>query len=178
MSSDIISEISGIDSKLRRSAAVAAFEIQNTGSELYNIIFDTGLRSKSFLAARCTEACARAASKDPGLAKARAKQTITAVLNNPEPDVRYYLAVIMINIEVPVKQAKKCALMIHKWMKEENGRGAKAAFLEAIAYLSVIDGSIGPLANDILNEALNSPVPSYAARARQVITRMKKKNSI
>ncbi len=170
----IIRDLSGLDPKFRQSSKFAAEEIIRGGIDLYDIVFNAAISGDGYDAARCAEACARAAAIKPEIAENSVKKLMAAILKGQDGEIRYYLSVILIYVNVPKKQAKKCAVMLAEWIKEETGRGARAAFLEAIAYLSFIDPELKPLASTLLGEALKSPIPSYAARARQIIMRMGK----
>jgi hypothetical protein len=167
----LINDLSGLDPKLRQSSKLAAGEIVRGGAELYDIVFKAAISGTGYDAARCAEACARAAAINPEIAKKSAKKLASSIIRGKDGEIRYYLSVILIYVDVAEKQAKKCAFMIATWLKEETGRGARAAFLETIAYLSFIDPELKPLASTLLGDALKSPIPSYAARARQIMMR-------
>ena len=170
---DIITEISGVDSRRSISAKSAAEEILRAGPPLFDIVLDTALTSKGRLAGRCAEACARASVKDGGLADKRAGKIIRAVLNNPDGRIRYFLAVMLLSVKTGEKEGYKCAGIIYEWLKREQSRGAKACFLEAIVKLASYSKKVRPMAERLMDEALKSPVASYSARARQIIKRKK-----
>ena len=171
----LIRDLSGMDPKFRQSSKFAAFEIVNGGPGLFDIVLRSALSGGGYEAERCAEACARAAVIKPELAENVSKKIIDSVLLGQSGPIRYYLSVMLINVKVPEAKAGKCARVISGWLKKETGRGAKAAFLEAIAYLAAMDTKLRPFAVKYLNEALKSDVPSYSARARQIIMRMGKK---
>jgi hypothetical protein len=168
---DIITEISGVDSGRRISAKPAAAEILLEGQPLFDIVLETALNSKGYLAERCAEACARASVKNGGMAGKRKGKIIRAVLKNPDGRIRYFLAVMLLSVKTGEKDGFKCARIINEWLKGEESRGAKACFLEAIAKLAAGSKKARPMAERLMDEALKSPVASYSARARQIIKR-------
>jgi hypothetical protein len=168
---DIITEISGMDSRRRISAKSAASEIVRAGQPLFDIVFDTAVNSHGHLPERCAEACARAALANSCFAEKRAGEIVVAILKKPEGRIRYFLAVLAGRLAPCEKDAYKCAHIINEWLHGEKSRGAKAAFLEAIAGLYRYSKRLEPMAEKLINEALQSPVPSYSARARQIIKR-------
>jgi len=174
---DIITEISGIDSKSRRSAKKAAVEIIRQGSFLYDMIFDKAIGTSGVTAERCAESCARAAVLQPGLTKNKSKPLVRAILANPKGNMRYSLSAILIHTKVSKNDAEKCSAVIKKWLDEEEGRGARACFLETIYALSYASKKIKPLAEELVSEALKSPITSYSARARQIVMRTAKETS-
>ncbi len=166
---DIITELSGIDSKYRRSAKAAAAEILHQGETLYNMVLDRALSSSGPLADRCAEACSRAARKNPSLAEANMAKIISAIKAKSGKRIRYFLAEALIYMKPSKKQARDCAGIIKDWLEQETGKGPRAAYLEAIAAMAVIEPKLHDMADCLLNEALSSSVASYAARARQIL---------
>jgi hypothetical protein len=171
---DIIEEISGISSHSRHSAKLAAQEIANQGQELYDIVFERALLFEGVLSERCAEACARAAAIYPALTQNKADKLTDAITNNPSGNIRYFLSAILAHTNVDKNAAKRNVHVIKKWLDEEKGLGARACYLEAIAKLSTVNPKLKPLAQSLLNEALKSPVPSYSARARVIISGKRK----
>ena len=170
---DIITEISGVDSRRSASAKPAAAEILRAGQPLFDIVLDTSFNSDGYLSERCAESCARASIADGSLADKRSDNIIRAVLKNPDGRIRYFLAVMLLSVKAGEKEAYKCACIINEWLKCEESRGAKACFLEAIVKLASCSKKVSPLAEKLMDEALKSPVASYSARARQIIKRKK-----
>ncbi len=171
---DLITELSGIDSKHRISVKKAAAEIVFQGAGLYDLVFERALSAEGVLAERCAESCARAAREIPSLAQKHKNELVTAIRKNPKGNMRYFLASILINVNPGKKQAKDCARIIHKWLNDEVGKGAKACFLEAIVSLSRNNPDVLPLARKLIAEALKSDVASYSARARVVMGKGRK----
>ena len=167
----IIKDLSGMDPKFRQSSKYAAMEIKAGGRELYELIFNASLNSTGNGAQRCAEACARAAEMDPSIAEGTGGKVVSAILKNTEGGLRYFLCVQLLYVKIPKAAAQKCAKVIVKWIKKETGKGPKAAFLEAIAHMAGDEPKLEPLAVKLLDEALLSDVPSYSARARQIIMR-------
>jgi|GEM_PF-1531296 hypothetical protein len=168
---DIITEISGIDSRRRISAKPVASEIIRAGQPLFDIVFDTAMNSYGHMPERCAEACARAALANHCFAEKRSGAIVAAILKKPGGRIRYFLAVLAGRLSPCEKDAYKCAHIINEWLHGEKSRGAKAAFLEAIASLSRYSKRLAPMAEKLINEALRSPTASYSARARQIIKR-------
>jgi hypothetical protein len=197
---DIITELSGMDSRHRISSKYAARELIHSGQFLFNIVLDKALNkplpNQSFhsgsghvrsgsgqasdnnnelLRIRCAEACARAAEENPALAGKRSKSIISFILKNPEGDLRYFFASMLRFVKIPKIQSSKCAGMLEKWIDEETGKSPRACYLEAISALAEGNPALVPLASRLLEKALNSPVASFSARARQIVMRLKKK---
>lgn len=175
---DIITEISGIDSRRSISAKPAAAEIVRAGQPLFDIILGTALSSVGYLSERCAEACARASAADKNLAAKRGPTITGAILKNPEGRIRYFLAVMLLTVKTGEKTGHKCAMMLNEWLKNEQSRGAKACFLEAIVKLAADSEKVRPLAEKLMDNALKSPVSSYSARARQIIKRKQRVSDV
>lgn len=170
---DIITELSGMDSKYRISSKFAAAEIVRSGQFLFDIVFEKSLAGGK-LGERCAEACARAAREKPEFAQKRAKEIINTILKEPEGNLKYFLCDALINIRVPKAKSIKCAKVIRQWLASEKTKGPKACYLEAIASLAARNPAVVPIADELIEEALKSPVPSYSARARLIVVRLKK----
>lgn len=175
---DIITEICGVDSRRRISAKPAAAEIVRAGQPLFDIILGTAFSSRGYLSERCAEACARASVAEKNLAANRGRTITGAILKNPEGRMRYFLAVMLLTVKTGEKTGHKCAMILNEWLKNEQSRGAKACFLEAIVKLASESKKAGPLAEKLMDEALNSPVASYSARARQIIKRKQRVSDV
>jgi len=175
---DIITEISGVDSRRSMSAKPAAAEIVRAGQPMFDIILGTALSSGGYLSERCAEACARASAADKNLAANRGPAITGAILKNPEGRIRYFLAAMLLAVKTGEKNGRKCAMIINGWLKNERSRGAKACFLEAIVKLAADSKKVRPLAEKLMDEALNSPVSSYSARARQIIKRKQRSSAV
>jgi hypothetical protein len=174
---DIITELSGVDSRHRISSKYAAMEILHEGQFLFDVVLDRALHGSGSLAVRCAEACSRAARKNPGLAEKRSKDIISYVLKKPEGDMRYFSAAMLTCVKIPKKQSLKCAALLEKWLFVEKEKGPRACYLETIAALARSNAALWPLASSLIEEALKSPVPSYSARARIIVMKMKKMKS-
>jgi hypothetical protein len=168
---DIISELSGIDSKHRISSKYAAKEILHQGQSLFDFVLDKALWGNGNVAVRCAEACERAARENPALAAKRSKDIISFVMKNPSGNLRYFTAAMLKYAKIPKKQSEKCASMLEKWLCEEKGKGPRACYLETIASLAENNEALVPLASRAIEEALKSPVASFSARARQIVLR-------
>ena len=173
----LIFDLSGMDPKFRQSSKFAALEIANAGAGLFEVVFKAAMSGKGNDAERCAEACARAAGLNPMLAENASSRIIDSLLKCQNSRLKYFLSVMLINVKVPKAKAAKCAAVILKWLKAETGKGPKAAFLEAIAYLALTDEKLKPLASRMLDDALKSPVASYSARARQIIMYGKRRSN-
>jgi hypothetical protein len=158
-----------MDAKFRQSAKQAAAEIARMGPALFAAVLDAALHSKGILSLRCAEACARSLKLEPSLSKDRSSDIISAVLGGPRGEIRYFLSAMLIHTTVTGPAALKCAMTIRRWSNEPASRGAKASYLEAIAHLSSGNKKVKPIAAGMLNAALKSTIPSYSARARQII---------
>ncbi len=172
---DIITELSGIDSKFRMSAKYAGSEIAHSGQMLFDAVLEKALLSSGLAAERCAEACARAARKNPLLVKERQDKIIAAIKNNTYKRIRYFLADMLIYVKPSRKDARECAAIMNKWLEKEEGRGPRAAYLEGITAMADIEPKLRGMAAKLLETALKSPVPSYSARARQIIAGKKRK---
>lgn len=166
---DIIEELSGIKSKFRQSAPYAAKEIIHAGQPLFDLVFDKALLSEGVLSLRCIEACERAAREKPEFIAKRKKELLKAFFSGPDKEHRYFQAGLIRHANLTKAEADKCAPVLYEWLKEEKVKGPKAAFLEAIIRLAVINPALKGKAAVYINEALSSKVPSYAARARVVL---------
>jgi hypothetical protein len=171
---DIISELAGMDSRYRISAKFAAREVVRQGQELFDLLLDRAMAGAGLLAERCAEACSRAARENPGLAEARQEDIVKSLLSVPEPRMRLFYCDMLLRLKVKKAQAKKIAALCTGWLSDEEEKGLKVIYLEAIASLARHETSLRPLAEALLEKALKSPVPSYSARARQIIMRAKK----
>jgi len=171
---DIIAELSGMDSSHRISSKYAAREILHSGQFLFDVVLDKALTGTDNAAVRCAKACARAAEENPDFAAKRSKNIISFILKKPSGGLRYFTASMLRHVKVSIHQSAKCAVLLEKWLSEEKGKGPRACYLEAVSSLAENNASLKPLAERLLNEALQSPVPSFSARARQIVLRMLK----
>ena len=171
---DIITELSGMDSRHRISSKYAAREILHSGQFLFDVVLDRALTGTGNVAVRCAEACARAAAENPELAGKRSQNIISFILKNPTGDLRYFTASMLRHVKVSKHQSVKCAVLLEKWLSEEKGKGPRACYLEAVSSLANNNASLKPLAKRLLDEALKSPVPSFSARARQIVMKIRK----
>lgn len=166
---DIIEELSGLASKYRQSAPYAAREIIHAGQPLFDLVFDKALAGGGVLSLRCIEACERAAREKPEFIAKRKKELLKAFFSPPDKEYRFFLAGLIRHAGLTKSETQKCAPVLYEWLKEEKVKGPKAAFLEAIIRLAVIDPALKGKAAVYINEALSSKVPSYSARARVVL---------
>lgn len=173
---DIIAELSGVDSRHRISSKYAAREILVSGQFLFDVVLDKSISEKGNLAVRCAEACAIAADKQPGFAAANSEKIVTFILGKPCKELRYFFSYLLIHAKVAKKDSVKCAKLLKKWINDETGKGPRACYMEAISSLAEGNSALAHLASKLLEEALHSPVPSYSARARQIVMRLKKKS--
>jgi hypothetical protein len=74
-------------------------------------------------------------------------------------------------VKVTKPQSVKCAVLLEKWIDGETGKGPRACYLEAVSALAERNPALAPLASKLIEKALNSPVASFSARARQIVMR-------
>lgn len=168
---DIITKLAGISSELKRSSRGAADAIVKKGPLCFRSVLDTALSTRGTLSMRCAEACSRAVRRKPAFAASNKAKIIHAIKQDKNHEVRYYFTDMLLRLRPGRKEAMDCALMIQKWLDDEIKKGPRAAYLEAIVAMSSIEPRLGDLADRLLDEAFQSSVPSYAARARQILKR-------
>lgn len=168
---DIITRLAKISSEHARSSKGASLAIVSKGQSCFNAVWSTALDTKGLLSRRCAEACARAARIKPEYAQANSRKIIELIANNSRPEIGYYLVDMLLGLQPDKPGALECGRVIHQWLKSEKGLGPRAAYLEAIVALSQIEPKLEVLADGLLDEALASSIPSYSARARQIIKR-------
>lgn len=118
---------------------------------------------------RAADALERLSRNEPALLDPLSDDLLAVGERTEQAEVRWNLARLLPRLSLSTAQRTEAAELLADWFADESSRMVRACALQAVVDLAESDGSLRAAAAEMLGEAMRSPVPSLAARARRIL---------
>lgn len=168
---DFVKKLRGGDLRSIGRSNEAAREVTNSPAR-FAALFEAIFGDDPVLRARAADACEKAAKKNPALLAPLKKRLLAAMPKVQQQEVRWHLAQMLAYVNVTATEKKRAAAVLKKWFANDDSRIVRVMSLQALADFAKTDPGMRDEVSGLVLAALDSGIPSLAARARKLQKKM------
>lgn len=169
----IIKKLQGGDLRSIGRSNEAAREVADSPAR-FATLFDAIFADDPVLCARVADACEKAARKNPALLAPLKKRLLAALPTARQQEVRWHLAQMLAYPQTTAAEKKRAATILKKWFANDGSRIVRVMSLQALADLAKAEPGMRDEVSALISTALDSGIPSLAARAKKLRKEMAK----
>lgn len=137
-------------------------------------LFEAIFADDPVLRARAADACEKAAKKNPALLAPLKKRLLAALPKVQQQEVRWHVAQMLAYVKTSTAEKKRAAAILKKWFATDDSRIVRVMSLQALADFAKAEPGMRDEVSALICTALDSGIPSLAARARKLEKEMGK----
>lgn len=170
---DLVNKLHGGDLRSIGRSNEAAREVANSPAR-FAALFEAVFADDPVLRARAADACEKAAKKNPALLAPLKKRLLAALPNAQQQEVRWHLAQMLAYVNTTATEKKRAAAVLKEWFANDDSRIVRVMSLQALAEFAKAEPEMRNEISLLVRAALDSGIPSLAARARKLQKEMGK----
>lgn len=169
----VFEKLKGGDLRSIGRANEAAREVADNPAR-FAALFEAIFADDPVLRARAADACEKAAKKNPALLAPLKKRLLAALPKVQQQEVRWHFAQMVAYVKITSVEKKRAAAVLKKWFASDASRIVRVMALQSLADFAKAEPGMRDEVSALVRAALDSGIPSLAARARTLEKEMGK----